>query len=48
MDLIFTKEYLQIFTKECHLLSDKLESMEICLRETDTFIRNKLLFFART
>ena len=23
IDLIFTKEYLHIFTKECHLLSDK-------------------------
>ena len=29
IDLIFTKESLQIFTKECHLLSDKLETIEI-------------------
>ena len=27
IDLIFTKEYLQIYTKEYHLLSGKLESM---------------------
>ena len=26
-----------LFKKECHLLSDKLESMEICLRVNDTF-----------
>ena len=25
-----------LFKKECHLLSDKLESMEICLRVNDT------------
>ena len=27
----------QLFKKECHLLSDKLESMEICLTVNDTF-----------
>jgi len=26
---INNKNYLLVFTKECHLLSDKLESMEI-------------------
>ena len=25
-----------LFKKECHLLSDKLESMEICLRVNDS------------
>ena len=27
-----------VFKKECHLLSDNLESMEICLRVNDTLI----------
>ena len=29
----------QLFKKECHLLWDKLESMEICLRVNDTFVK---------
>ena len=28
----------QLIKKECYLLSDKLKSMEICLRVNDTFI----------
>ena len=30
-----------LFKKEYHLLSDKLESMEICLRVNDTLCRNQ-------
>ena len=28
-----------LFKKECHLLADKLESMEICLRVNDTLFQ---------
>ena len=29
-----------LFKRECHLLSDKLESMEICLRVNDTLLKS--------
>ena len=35
IDLIFTKEYLQIYTKEYHLLSDKFPLILICQRVND-------------
>ena len=37
-----------LFKKECHLLSDKFESMEICLRVNDFFIPSRIFFLMNT